>query len=266
MSLTQLFKQPHRAPAFIPFIMAGHPDLKTTFNIILALEKMGVDAIEIGIPFSDPVADGPVNQRAAEAALHQGVTLDQCLQMIQEARTEGCTIPLIIFSYLNPILHMGLENFAMAAKAADIDSVLVVDLPPEEAHDLYSTLQQQDIGMIFLASPTTDPDRYRHYQTLSPTFIYYVSRLGVTGIQKDLPEHLKEELNAIKKNLNLPVCAGFGISTPEQAHTVAQYCDGVIVGSALVNTIENDYPHAGITPFLQLAEDFYSAIKNVKSG
>ena len=260
MNLTQYFQQPH-SPAFIPFIMAGQPNLRTTFNLILALEKIGVDAIEIGIPFSDPVADGPVNQRAAETALKQGVTLNQCFELIEEVRAEGCTIPLIIFTYLNPMLHMGFAHFAAKAKAAQVDSVLVVDLPPEEAHELYNILRKHNIGMIFLASPTTNPERYAHYQALPPTFLYYVSRLGVTGMQKELPQHLQEELAAVKKNLNLPVCAGFGISTPEQAHTVAQFCDGVIVGSALVNTLENTYHETGITPFLQLAQQFCNSIK-----
>lgn len=260
MNLTQYFQQPH-SPAFIPFIMAGHPNLRTTFNLILELEKIGVDAIEIGTPFSDPVADGPVNQRAAETALRQGTTLSQCLELITELRAEGCTIPLIIYSYLNPILHLGFELFAEQAKAAQIDSVLVVDLPPEEAGELYNILKKHGVGMIFLASPTTNPERYTSYQALPPTFLYYVSRLGVTGIQKDLPQHLQEELAAVKKNLKLPVCAGFGISTPEQAHTVAKFCDGVIVGSALVNTLENSYHQAGITSFLQLAQQFCNAIK-----
>jgi tryptophan synthase alpha chain len=256
MNLTQYFQQSRRSPAFIPFIMAGHPDLKTTFQLILELEKIGVTAIEIGIPFSDPVADGPVNQKAAEIALQQGVTLNQCLEMIQSVREEGCELPIIIFSYLNPILHLGYENFATKAKTAGVDSVLVVDLPPEEAEALYLSLQQQQIGMIFLASPTTNPNRYTYYQKLPPVFIYYVSRLGVTGIQKNLPELLQQELAMIKQQLNFPVCAGFGISTPEQAHTIAQYCDGVIVGSALVNILEHSYHQVGVKAFLELAEEF----------
>src|SRR5262245_17357345 len=149
MKLSHFFQQKNKKPAFIPFIMAGHPNLKATFDCIIALEKIGADAIEIGIPFSDPIADGPIIQKAAEIALSQGVHLLQCLELIQQTRLLGCTTPIIVFTYFNPILRMGLETFVMHASKANIAAVLVVDLPPEESKELYSLLKQHHIDMVF---------------------------------------------------------------------------------------------------------------------
>lgn len=246
---------------FIPFLMAGHPNLTATAEILKELAKMGVDAVEIGIPFSDPIADGPINQKAAEIALQQGVTLQQCLTMIQELREQECHIPIILFSYLNPILHLGWENFAQLAQQAKVNAVLIVDLPPEEAGVAYPLLKAHNIGMVFLASPTTDPKRFRYYQQYPPLFLYYVSRLGVTGLQKELSESLKTELTALKKQLDLPICVGFGISTPEQARQVGPLCDGVVVGSALVQMLDQTYQERGLLELLQLVKKFYQALR-----
>jgi tryptophan synthase alpha chain len=265
MKLTEIFHK-DSTPAFIPFIMAGHPNLKATFHCIFELEKLGANAIEIGIPFSDPIADGPINQKAAGKALSQGVHLTQCLEMMHQARLLGCSIPLILFSYYNPILHLGLEKFADLARKAKVDAVLVVDLPIEESQNFYNLLKKYDLNMVFLASPTTEVERLKLYATMPPVFLYYVSRLGVTGIQENLSQNLQAELTSLKQNLdpNLPICVGFGISTPEQAGTVAQLCDGVIIGSVLVNTLENTYEQNGLNDFIKLAADFRKAIKKPK--
>ncbi len=260
MKLTQLFQNSQHRPVFIPFLMAGHPNLAATVEIILGFAKLGVSIVEIGVPFSDPVADGPTNQKAAEIALQQGVTLQQCIDMIKQLRHQGCQISIILYGYLNPIMHMGWENFAAQAQQAQIDAALIVDLPPEEADIPYQLLKKHDVGMIFLASPTTDPKRFHYYQQLPPVFLYYVSRLGVTGMQKELSGSLKKELTALKQQLDLPICVGFGISTPEQAHQVGKLCDGVVVGSALVQLLDQTYAKQGITELLQLTERFYHAV------
>lgn len=252
-------------PAFIPFIMAGHPTLAATRDIILELATLGADIIELGVPYSDPCADGIINQRASEIALSQGVTLAHCLQIVTEVRAQGCTTPIVLFSYFNPIFRYGLEAFAEQAQRAKIDSVLVVDLPVEEADELYQCLQQHHIGMVFLASPTTVPLRLRHYQRNVPDFLYYVSRLGVTGIQKDLSASLADELATLKTQVNIPICVGFGISTPEQAAIAATSCAGVIMGSALVSVLENSYATAGIKQFVEIAGAFNQAIKGLPS-
>ncbi len=242
---------------FIPFIMAGHPTLKESKQAIIALTEAGADIIELGVPFSDPVADGPVNQRAAEIALNQGITLNSIFAMVKELRLQGCHTPILLFTYLNPLLALGSELFAIKAKEAGINGVLIVDLPPEEDQDFYMTLQQAGLEIILLTSPTTDPKRYSLYKQLNPSFLYYISRLAVTGIQVALSDNLKAEVLLLRTHFpNTKIAIGFGISNNEQAAAVAKFADGVIIGSLLVNSLEQD----GLGSFTALAKTLCEAI------
>lgn len=242
---------------FIPFIMAGHPTLEESFKAVLALAAAGADIIELGVPFSDPVADGPVNQRAAGLALSHGTTLDGILTMIKTLRMQGCQTPILLFSYFNPILTFGCERFAIKAVEAGVNGVLIVDLPPEEGTDFYTMLKQKGLEIALLTSPTTNPSRFEIYKSLDPSFIYYISRQGVTGAQKELTSTLKTEVCSLRKHLpDIKIAVGFGISCPKLASDVAQYADGVIVGSILVDTLDQK----GLTSLSQLAMAFREAI------
>ena len=248
--IEQVFKQ---KKAFIPFIMAGHPSMDITRQAILALSESGADLIELGVAFSDPVADGLINQQAAEIALKQGVTLRKTLAMVKSIRQEGCKTPIILFSYLNPILAFGEQEFATQAKACGVDGVLIVDLPPEEGEAFYSQLKLAGLDVVLLVSPTTNPRRFDVYQRVNPAFIYYISRLSVTGVQNALSPELANEIKSLRTHFpNHPIAIGFGISTVEQARTVAELADGVVVGSLLVNTLEKE----GLNAFQTLAQQF----------
>lgn len=243
-SIRQAFHKEHSL--FIPFFMAGHPTLDSVVEIILNFSQAGADIIELGIPFSDPIADGPVNRQAAEIALQNGTTLDWCLEQIKKVRLKECKTPIIVFTYLNPILAMGVEQFAKRAKASGVDGVLIVDLPPEAGDDIYRILIESGLEIILLISPTWDLARLSLYKKLNPGFVYYISRLGVTGVQEKLSENLVKEINNLKNHLEtIPVSVGFGISTLEQAQTVAKIADGVIIGSFLVNELNNNGLEAG---------------------
>ncbi|MDP3558919.1 MAG: tryptophan synthase subunit alpha [Legionellaceae bacterium] len=242
---------------FIPFIMAGHPSLEETKHAVLALSAAGADLIELGVPFSDPVADGPVNQMAAEIALAQGVNLHAIFALVQSLRHSGCDTPIILFSYLNPILALGYETFAKEAKAAGVNGVLVVDLPPEEGEAFYAQLSALGLGVVLLISPTTNPARFAQYHRVDPAFIYYISRCAVTGVQNDLAPQLADEIQTLRSYFpNKKVVVGFGISSVEQAATVAQLADGVVVGSLLVRTLQTE----GLEAFTKLAERFVEGI------
>ncbi len=242
---------------FIPFIMAGHPNLAVSTKAVMALARAGADIIELGVPFSDPIADGPVNQRAAELAIGNGMNLGEVLIQVQTIRSMGCKTPIILFTYLNPILTFGYDKFCHQAKAAGIDGVLVVDLPPEEGEDFYPMLQEVGLEIVLLVSPTTDPARLPIYIKQKPCFIYYISRLAVTGIQQDLSNTLEEELYDLREAIpNTKIAIGFGISSIEQAKYVSQIADGVIIGSKLVSTLET----SGIDVFEDKAKEFADII------
>ena len=223
--------------AFVPYITAGDPDLETTVQLLQGLAAAGATAIELGVPFSDPVGDGLTIQRASERALQQGVTLESVLTTVRSARNSGLHVPVILFSYLNPIARMGFGRFAKQAASAGVDGVLVVDLPPEEARDLSAELRPQEIDTVFLASPTTSDERLQMIDEASSGFVYYVARTGVTGKQSTVSATLHDELTRIRTRITSPLLVGFGISTPEQAAAVAADADGVVVGSALVELI-----------------------------
>ena len=228
--------------AFIPFLMAGDPSLATTGELIEALARGGADIIELGLPFSDPIADGPVNQRAANRSLAAGATLSGVLELIA-ARRKSLGVPIVLFTYFNPLHARGLERFAEQAAGSGVDGVLCVDLPPEEGErELVPMLDAQGIDSIYLLAPTSTKERIRRAAEASSGFLYYVSRTGVTGEQKTLAGDLAGEIRRMKKNLPLPLAVGFGISTPEQVREVGEIADGVVVGSALVRLVEE---HAG---------------------
>lgn len=220
--------------AFVPFLMAGDPDLATTADLVVALAEAGADVVELGVPFSDPIADGPVNQAAAERALASGTTLEKILATVAALRSRT-DVAIVLFSYFNPIHRYGLARLASHATASGVDGVLCVDLPPEEAQGEYlDALRANALDPIFLLAPTSTKDRVKAVAKSGSGFVYYVSRTGVTGERAELPRELAKEVTALRKALKLPVAVGFGISTPEQAAAVARIADGVVVGSALV--------------------------------
>jgi tryptophan synthase alpha chain len=223
--------------ALIPFVTAGDPNLATTLKILRALEKGGADCIELGIPFSDPTADGPTIQRSSERALKNGLSLPRILQLVRQFRRTS-EVPIVLFGYFNPIFHYGLENFCRAAARAGADGILCVDLPPEESAELKRWTDAEGLDLIFLLSPTSGPDRVQLVAGKGRGFIYYVSVTGVTGARQALDDQLRSQVARVRRATSLPVGVGFGISTPKQAAWIASFADAAVVGSALVERIE----------------------------
>jgi tryptophan synthase alpha chain len=223
--------------AFIAYICAGDPHLDATVELVVAMADAGVDIIELGIPYSDPMADGPANQAACERALKAGTTVRGVLAAVQRIRART-RVPLLFFTYVNPVLAYGMEAFARDAVAAGVDGLLPLDLPPEEGAEFLATMRAAGLATVCLSAPTTPLARKRMLMRESRGFLYYVCRLGVTGERADLPADLAKQVAALKKVADAPVCIGFGISTPEQAALAAGFGDGVIVGSHLVRLIE----------------------------
>jgi len=243
--------------ALIPFVTAGDPDPKVTVPLLHAMVEAGADIIELGIPFSDPMADGPVIQAACERALAHHVTLHQVIDMVQAFRRKDADTPVILMGYLNPIEVWGYSAFAGAAAAAGVDGVLTVDMPPEEAGDLTAALRDQDIDTIYLLAPTSDVGRIRLVGESASGFLYYVSFKGVTGANRLDVASVADKVGELRKHTDLPVGVGFGIRDAESAAAVAGIADAVVVGSVLVNRIAElaDQPEA-IAPALsdKLAE------------
>jgi len=225
--------------ALVVFVEAGDPDLGATKRLLPALADAGADVIELGIPFSDPLADGPVIQRASERALASGTTLPGALAILAELRAGGFSAPVVIFSYANPILAMGEAEFAHRAARAGADGVLVTDLPPEEGRAFASILKSAKLDPVYLVAPTSPGERIRRAGSLSRGFLYVVSRAGITGARTALPEGLAALVTRVREQVpRLPVAVGFGLSTPQQVGAVAALADGVVVGSALVAAME----------------------------
>lgn len=222
---------------FIPFITAGDPDLETTRALIVELARAGATVIELGVPFSDPMADGPVIQRASERALVNRFGLEEIFQTVTRARAETDT-PLMLFSYFNPLFQFGLERLAEEAKRAGIDGVLVTDLTPEESGEFASVLRSRDLDLIFLVAPTSTDARLQMVAERASGFIYAVSRAGVTGVRESTSKAAEQLVNRVRKFSSLPVAVGFGISTAAQVADVWRYADAVVVGSAIVAEIE----------------------------
>src|SRR5262245_25375950 len=229
--------------AFIPFITAGDPNLDITLDLILALEQSGADVIELGVPFSDPIADGPVIQRATERALANGVTLKKAIRLGARIR-ERSEIPLLLFSYFNPLLNYGLERLAHDAADAGFDGVLASDLTVEESDACVLTMRTSGLNTIFLVAPTSSPERMKKIAQSSNGFLYAVSRTGVTGEQQDLAGDLKHFLQALRAHTASPIAVGFGISRPEHVRAVWQEADAAVVGSSIVNEIEKHIGNA----------------------
>jgi tryptophan synthase alpha chain len=227
-------------PSLVAYVTCGDPDLATTREVILSAIEAGTDVIELGVPFSDPVADGPVIQRASERALVKGTTLAQVLTLAAEIRQHSQSVGLILFSYLNPILRMGLEKFGKVARAAGLDGVLVTDLPVEEADGYLQLMRQNDLATVFLAAPTSPEDRLKQIAHASSGFVYAVSRTGVTGARQQLPEDAQSLVKRLRKHTKLPIAVGFGISTAQQFAAVGKYADAAVVGSAIVAVIEGN--------------------------
>ena len=229
---------PHR-PGLAAYVTCGDPDLDTSREVILAAIRAGADVIELGVPFSDPVADGPVIQRASERALQAGTTLALVLKLAKEIRRQEPNVGLLIFSYLNPLIRMGLENLATAANSAGIDGVLVTDLPVEEADQHLAIMRRHQLDTVFLAAPTSPDERLKAICDASRGFIYAVSRTGITGTRQEVAVDASGLVKRIKQFTKLPVAVGFGISNAQQFAEVTSFADAAVVGSGIVQVIEN---------------------------
>ncbi|MBF0331676.1 MAG: tryptophan synthase subunit alpha [Candidatus Omnitrophica bacterium] len=227
--------------AFIAFITAGDPDLETTEALVLAFEKAGADIVELGVPFSDPQADGPTIQAASFRSIQKGTTLVKILKTVKKIR-ERSSIPIALMTYYNPVFHFGDRKFVEQAKAAGVDGVIIPDLPVEEASELCRYALAADLSTIFFLAPTTSDDRMKVAVNAATGFIYYVSVAGVTGSKAVVPSEIAIKIRTARRLSDKPICVGFGVSTPEQVHALAAIADGVIVGSAIVKEIEK---HAG---------------------
>jgi tryptophan synthase alpha chain len=247
-----------RETALIPFITAGDPHLQMTAKLILALAEAGADLIELGVPFSDPMADGPTIQAASERALAAGTTLAGVLQLVTEVRKET-QIPLILMGYYNPVFCYGAERFARDAAAAGVDALLLVDLPPEEVDEISAVMQASRIDLITLLAPTTPRERMQRLAATAKGYLYYVSMTGVTGAQKISPADIRVAVEELKGMTSVPVGVGFGITTAEDARAVGAFADGVVVGSALVKIIAE---HGQSEELLSRVSEFIVELKH----
>jgi tryptophan synthase alpha chain len=225
--------------AFIAYITTGDPNMRATEMIIRELDRSGVDILELGVPFSDPIADGPTIQAASERALRNRINIKSILDLVKKIR-KRTDMPIALMTYYNPIYRYGVERFVSSAKSSGVDGVIIPDLPPEEASRLITSSRREDFCSVFLLSPTSSAKRINLVGTASRGFIYYVSLTGVTGARKKLSTEIAANVRRIKAATNKPVCVGFGVSTPAQARTIAKIADGVIVGSALIKVIEKN--------------------------
>lgn len=250
--------QTMKRKALVPYIVAGDPNRSVTVPFMHKLVEQGADIIELGVPFSDPMAEGPVIQRAHERALQEHVSLRDALQMVAEFRADNADTPVVLMGYLNPVEAMGYAEFAAAAHAAGVDGVLTVDLPPEEAGELNGELKKQALDTIFLIAPTTTPLRIKHITGLATGYIYYVSLKGVTGAGGLDSGAVATAVDAIKAHADIPICVGFGIKDAVTASEIARVADGVVVGSALVELMSHG--DAGLYQAEALVQEIRSAI------
>src|ERR1700710_889058 len=231
--------------AIVTFLMAGDPDLKTSLDIVKALPKAGADIIEIGMPFTDPMADGPAIQASGLRALKGGMTLKKTLAMVSAFRKDDATTPLVLMGYYNPIYIYGVDKFLIDAKSAGVDGLIIVDLPPEEDSELCLPAMKAGLNFIRLAPPTTDDKRLPAVLANTSGFVYYVSITGITGSASADTEEVAAAVARIKRHTHLPVCVGFGIRTPDQARAIAGRADGVVVGTALVDALQGSLDAEG---------------------
>ena len=254
-------------PIFMPYFPLGYPDPETSIDVIEALAKCGADLIEVGLSFSDPLADGPVIQQATQIALEKGITIKKSLQAVKELRSRGVDIPLVLMGYYNPMLAYGLEKFVHDAMDAGADGFIIPDLPMEEAEEFISATEGADgrppLPLIQMLAPTTSNDRMEKIARYAKGFIYLVSVTGVTGERKSISEGLGELIARVREHASVPVCVGFGISTPEQAKEVGKMADGVIVGTACVRTIGGS--ETPVEAAEQFAREFQQALSDLKN-
>jgi tryptophan synthase alpha chain len=236
----------------VAYLTAGDPTLERTADLLHALQRAGADVIEVGVPFSDPLADGPVIQRATERALASGTTLSAVLEMIAEVRG-SLSVPLVLFTYANPLVRMGYDEFAARAEHAGVDGVLTLDVPVEEAGGLHRSLDSHGIDTIFLLSPTTTPERIRRAAALGRGFLYGISRLGVTGARETVASSAEALAARVRRETSLPLALGFGVSHPDHVARIGQWADAAVVGSGLVQVIAD----AGDAPGLEPAVETY---------
>ncbi len=243
--------------ALVAYLMAGDPSLAETERLVIEAERRGADVVELGVPFSDPLADGPVIQRADVRALAAGTSLPRVLEMVASLRAR-VRLPLVLMTYYNPVLAFGLKSFARTAADAGADGVIVPDLPHEEAEPLRAEAEPAGLDLIHLVAPTSTPARVKAIARLSRGFIYVVSLTGVTGERRELPPDLGAQIRTLRLVTTKPVCVGFGVSTPEQVEAVGKLADGVAVGSAIVRAIEE---HAGTSALVAKVGDFIASLK-----
>jgi len=241
--------------AFVSYIMAGDPDFDASLAVMRGLPDAGVDVVELGLPFTDPMADGPTIQLAGQRALEAGMTLNRTLEMAKEFRKDDDTTPIVLMGYYNPIYSMGVDAFLVAAKAAGIDGLIVVDLPPEEDEELCLPAQAAGLNFIRLATPTTDDNRLPRVVQNTSGFVYYVSITGITGAAEAEAGDVAPEVTRIQKASGLPVIVGFGVNTPEKSEAIASVADGVVVGSAIVARIAAGDSTADVLAFVKTLSD-----------
>jgi len=258
--IDEKFKELKKAKkkAFIVFITAGYPNLNTTGKLILEFSKTGADIIELGVPFSDPMADGPVIQESSQAALKKGINLKQILELVKKIRKDT-QVPICLMTYYNPVFCFGEERFVREAKNSGVDGVIIPDLPPEEGSSLIKHANKSDIDLICFIAPTTTPERIKFISQTSKGFIYYVSLTGITGARWNLPVDLISNLKLIRKYTNKPLCVGFGVSTAAQVKQIQKVADGVIVGSAIVKKIKENI---GNPDLVKKVTDFMKKLKS----
>lgn len=256
--ITETFRN---KPIFMPYFPLGYPDLDTSIDVIEALAKNGADLIEVGLSFSDPLADGPVIQHATQIALEKGITVKKSLEAVKELRARGVDIPLILMGYYNPMLAYGLEKFVKDACDAGADGFIVPDLPMEEADEFHAAMNGVDAPLIPMLAPTSSPERMQRIARDAKGFVYLVSVTGITGERKSLAEGLGNLIAQVREHTSAPVCVGFGIGTPEQAKEVGEMADGVIVGTACVRTIGNS--EKPVETAREFAKGFREALNEV---
>jgi tryptophan synthase alpha chain len=248
--MTRLETAFENRPALMPYLTLGYPDIETSLACIEAAAKAGADIIELGVPFSDPLADGPVIQRSTQIALENGVTVKKCLEMTAELRKRGLTVPLLLMGYYNPIFSYGLASYARDAAAAGADGFIVPDLPLDESADFDAACNENGLTLIPMLAPTSTPARIEKATRRTKGFIYLVSVAGITGERKNLPEGLRAFVARVRETASIPVAVGFGIGNPAQAAEVGTIADGVIIGTAVIRAAGSDTPVESVSTFV----------------
>jgi tryptophan synthase alpha chain len=249
---------------FLPYVTLGDPDIPTSIQIIEKLKEAGANGVEIGIPFSDPLADGPTIQKAVKRALDNGVSLKDGFEVVRELRKRNINIPLLFMSYYNPILAFGLDKFLKEAGKVGLDGLIIPDLPPEEAGSLIKATRDVGLALVFFISPTTPLQRLKQINKASTGFVYYISLTGVTGARERLPSDLERNLKIVRKEIDKPLLVGFGISKPSQVKSIIKYADGIIIGSAIVNIVERNLKDK--RRLLRQVYEFAKAVRGALEG